>query len=239
MATLPVCFRSRLKVVTQAAVDDDLYELLRTRDWYLSSFDKPAPPKFSRDLPIEGGGIKLSHFQLNRVVQGLILCEPEEQFILWNDLSKLWNYLTEIPRVKFVNGNPFDCRRANLSIAMKPESLRRKDRELRPFLLPIPPHVPMPAEPQNTELEVFGEPPTAAGYDRPLYRVDDSEKAAQEFLDFLGESDGKPSGSPGLSIRDLPPSKPPIPIEPAVAEDYLPDDPDGEPQPSEEQDDLS
>jgi hypothetical protein len=149
----------------------------------------------------------LTHFFLSRVVQGLVMCTPEDQLILMSDAGKLWEYITELPRIKFLNGDPMDCRAANLSITYLQDSIRRRGQGNYPVLPPAPselaasqalppPEVIEAAFPSDLTIV-----PATQDYAKLIHR-DTSERDTQDFLDLLGQPGNVPQG-PGLNIHEL------------------------------------
>jgi hypothetical protein len=189
-ALLPICYQTPMRVVYHACVDAELEPYLRQVKWYLSNQNRPASPRFSRELPTESGQRKLTHFLLSRVCFALSLCTPgEERDKLWRDKGALWNFMSTLPRVKFENGNPYDCRLENLSTKTTEEYNARRERELNPRIVPPPSTFIAPV----MDADEYGDRPM-----KPLElpAAQPTEESVLRWLDTLG---GAPEGTKPLS----------------------------------------
>jgi hypothetical protein len=200
MAMLPIHYQSPRYIVRHAIIDDERYPIRSQRHWYLSSRTKLASPRFSVDLPADDGTTQLSHFFLNRVVQASLITTPDQFLSLWNDLGALWNFIKQIPRVRFENGDPFDCRAHNIHIKMKSETTRRRAREFNPVILPDynavkgitpPPEITSTGQPLDPSQGLRPSDPVdlpSLDY-RSIAAPSDGYATAAKFLEALGPTD--------------------------------------------------
>jgi hypothetical protein len=108
-ASLPILWRSQL--VQTATVDPELVFLLNKRNWHLSNTERPATPKTTVVV-----SKRIYHLMLSRVVFVLSKFQDEERELLWEDVSRLYEYSRRVPDISFFNMNPFDCTIDNLKL---------------------------------------------------------------------------------------------------------------------------
>ncbi len=124
MSLIPL-FHKRLATTFTAIVDDELAELISRYTWSLMSPTVPMPPRaFDRryEPPI--------FLQLNRLVYLLSTTEPAAREALVADGQMLYSQLSLLPRIRFLDNNPFNCQLSNLSATVarsaRPQKLNKQ-----------------------------------------------------------------------------------------------------------------
>lgn len=129
-ATLPIVWRR--DEVCRVKINLELYEILATRSWHLTSMSEARAPRTSFSL--DGKNYNL---WLHRIVVALSI---EEDFKAANELfsnrSELVRITTRLPQLAFANGKPFDCRVENL--LLKYQNVKVNDVEFTSAQLELP-----------------------------------------------------------------------------------------------------
>lgn len=129
---LPVCYGRENNVITSAYVDKELLPYLARFHWYLSDPKRPKSPKTQMRI----GGVPKS-MMLNRVVYTLNLLSEEERDLITDrvNIGKLYELVTEQPKLRFKVEDPFDCRINNIAVALQDvdESVLKMHNEDQPL----------------------------------------------------------------------------------------------------------
>lgn len=162
-STLPLCYYSSVNVVGTITVDDELHPLLSRFSWYPSDVRRKSPPKASIPFRTTPEGITLPYsgfftIQLHRLVFILSQLSPPQRLeLLFRSQEKLHSTAKGLQRLKFSNGDPWDCRFDNIigKITLRQEAYRtHHDLPLMPVAELAPQLSPTGyAQPQTTNNE--------------------------------------------------------------------------------------
>lgn len=115
MIDVPILWKSQ--VVHHAYIDEAVAPYVCLKTWHISSLKQASAPRTS--ISTSRGSY---HVLLHRLVALLSRANDMLKQELWRDTDMLKELLGNLPAIKFMDNNPFNCTFANLMVGLAPLS---------------------------------------------------------------------------------------------------------------------